>query len=669
MRTLLPVQALLVVAFALLGSFAATAQNKYVTEADLQYDRGGYHEASKAYKVAYDRSDGIDVKGYITYRLGECYRLMTDNAGAEEWYEKSIDLRYYKENPEVYYAYGEVLLEQEKFDEAVVQYTKFKERGGDASRADQRITDCGNASLAIELPPSRYMVEPVVLLNTPFFDFAPTWSSKKNDEIVFGSSRQSSAGAGEDPITGESFMDLFMSEQDKKGKWSTPTPLNNTINTVSNEGASCFDKKRQTMYFTRCVYEKKSNFACDIYFSKRMGANFGPAEPLNIINRESNDSSQVGHPALTPDDMYLLFASDMPGGKGGKDIWYLAYDKKTKEWGKAKNLTSVNTAGDEMFPFVADNGTLYFSSNGHSGLGGLDMFKAESTGDMQFAEVQNLQYPLNSTSDDFGMIIDADKDQGYFTSNRPGGKGKDDIYSFKMPPLEFCYKATVYDFDTGTPLANSKVTIQGTDGNSYALTTDGNGGVSLCEGEVIPETSYSVDVSMEGYIGTGDQFSTVGVGESTTFAREYFLKEIVTGKAYEIPLVLYPFDSADLLITEEVNSADSLSFLFDIMTRNPNFVVQLEAHTDTRGKSGYNKDLSQRRAETCVTYLIGRGIAGDRLVPVGKGEDEPIISDKQIAAMDTEDAQEKAHQVNRRTIFKILRYDYVPKEEEGTGSN
>ncbi|MDP4586580.1 MAG: tetratricopeptide repeat protein, partial [Flavobacteriales bacterium] len=436
MRTLLPVQALLVVAFALLGSFAATAQNKYVKEADQQYDRGGYHEASKAYKVAYDRSDGIDVKGYITYRLGECYRLMTDNAGAEEWYEKSIDLRYYKENPEVYYAYGEVLLEQEKFDEAVVQYTKFKERGGDASRADQRIADCENASLAIELPPSRYMVEPVVLLNTPFFDFAPTWSSKKNDEIVFGSSRQSSAGAGEDPITGESFMDLFMSEQDKKGKWSTPTPLNNTINTVSNEGASCFDNKRQTMYFTRCVYEKKSNFACDIYFSKRMGTNFGPAEPLNIINRESNDSSQVGHPALTPDDMYLLFASDMPGGKGGKDIWYLAYDKKTKEWGKAQNLTSVNTAGDEMFPFVADNGTLYFSSNGHGGLGGLDMFKAESTGDMQFAEVQNLQYPLNSTSDDFGMIIDGDKDQGYFTSNRPGGKGKDDIYSFKMPPLE-----------------------------------------------------------------------------------------------------------------------------------------------------------------------------------------------------------------------------------------
>ena len=647
-------------------SSTAFAQDKYVKEADLAFKRGGFFEASKAYKVARAKADGLDEKGYIDFQIGECYRLMTDNAAAEEWYEKAITGKYYKTNPDVYYFYGEVLREQEKFDDAVVQYQKYKERGGDGSKADARIEDCETAALHLDIPPSRYVVEPVVFLNTPEFDFAPSWASKKNDELIFGSSRPSSVGAGEDPITGQSFMDLFTSEQDKKGKWSTPTPLNTTINTASNEGGSCMDKKRSTMYFTRCVYEKKSNFACDIYMAKKVGTKFGPAEPMNIINREENDSSQVGHPCLTPDDMYMLFASDMPGGKGGKDIWYMQYDKKTKAWGNPTNLGGgVNTPGDEMFPHVSADGVLYFSSNGHAGLGGLDIFMAEAASEgVNFGEVSALDYPINSASDDFGLIKNGKKDEGYFTSNRPGGKGKDDIYSFKMPPLEFCYQATVYNFDTGAPLPNAKVTVQGTDGKSYDLTADGNGGVSLCEGEIIAETNYSVDVSLEGYIGTGDQFSTVGVGESTTFAREYFLKEIVIKKEYDLPLVLYPFDKAELLINNEVNSSDSLNYLFDLMTRNPNFVVQLESHTDTRGKSGYNQELSQRRAETCVKYLIGRGIASDRLVAKGVGENQPIIKDAQINAMATEEEQEKAHQVNRRTVFKILRLDYVPKVEE-----
>ena len=644
---------------------AAFAQSKYTEDADIAYKRGGFYEAAQAYKIAYQKVDGLDEKGRVLFRIGESYRLMTDNAGAEEWYEKAIEARYYKKNPEVYFQYAEVLREQEKFDDAVVQYQKYQERGGDASKAQIKIDACETAAMHIDIPPSRYLVEPVVLLNSPFFDYAPTWSSKKNDEIVFSSSRQSAVGGNEDPITGESFMDLFTSEQDKKGKWSTPTPLNNTVNTSSNEGASCMDKKRSTMYFTRCVYEKKSNFACDLFMAKKVGNKFGPAEPMNIIDRENNDSSQVGHPALSPDDQFLLFASDMPGGKGGKDIWYMKYNKKEKSWGKPTNLGgSVNTSGDEMFPYIAESGAIYFASNGHVGLGGLDVFMAESTGEMEFGDVSGLDYPINSSSDDFGLIINEAKDEGYFTSSRPGGKGKDDIYSFKMPPLEFCYRATVYNFDTGSALTNAKVTVQGTDGKSYDLTTDANGGISLCEGEVLAETNFSVDVSLDGYIGTGDQFSTMGVTESTTFAREYFLKEIVINKAYDLPLVLYPFDKSELLINDQVNSADSLSYLYDLMTRNPNFVVQLESHTDTRGKSEYNQSLSQRRAETCVNYLISRGIAQDRLVARGIGENQPIISDKQISSMATEEEQEKAHQVNRRTIFKILRFDYVPKTEE-----
>lgn len=645
------------------GALASFGQKKFTDDADRAFERGAYAQAAKAYLSAYGKIKGVEDKGEVMFKLGECHRLMLDPAGAEEYYNKAIGFRYFKRNPDIFLRFSEVLMGQNKFTEAIAKLNEYAEKGGDRSVAQERIREAEDAALALDQPPSRYVVEAIPALNSPQFDYAPLWSSKKYDEVIFASSRPSSSGSGEDPITGEAFMDLFKAERDKKGKWSTPVPLNNTVNTPSSEGGANFDKKFQTMYFTRCVSERKSNFACDIYYSRRSGKDFGPSELLVIIDREENDSSQVGHPCLSPDDEYMIFSSDIPGGYGGKDLWMSRYDKKSDSWGKPKNLgPKVNSSGDEMFPHIRENGTLYFSSTGHGSTGGLDIFYAESTGEMEYGDVKTLPPPLNSPSDDFGIIFEGDKDQGLFSSNRPGGKGKDDIYEFKMPPMEFKYIANVYDYDTGTPLGNAKVTVQGTDGGSYDLTSDGNGGVSLVGGEIKPESTYAVDVSLEGYIGTGDQFSTVNMKESTTFAREYFLKEIQLDKEYDLPLVLYPFDRWELLVNEEVNSKDSLNFLYDIMVRNPNFVIELDSHTDTRGKADYNLILSQKRAETCVTYLISKGISDDRLVAVGKGKSEPKISDAQIDAMATEEERERAHQINRRTVFKILRYDYVPKE-------
>lgn len=663
-NTLLATQRLAVMLFFVFGSLTVFGQKSWTDDAEREFQRGAYATAAKEYQKAYAKSKGIEDKGEISFMIGECYRLMLDPAAAEEFYDKAIGLRYWKANPDVYLRYAEVLMAQNKFTDAIAKLNDYTEKGGDKSIAQARIAEAEAAALALDMPPSRYVVEQVAALNSPQFDYAPVWSGKKNDEIIFGSSRPSSAGSGEDPITGEAFMDLFRAERDKKGKWSTPLPLNNTINTPSSEGGATFDKKFQTMYFTRCIVDRKSNFACDIYYARRAGKDFGPAEPLNLINREENDSSQVGHPAMAPDDSYMIFSSDMPGGYGGKDLYISTYDKKGDSWSKPKNLgPDINSSGDEMFPFVRENGTLYFSTTGRDGMGGLDIFSAASTGEMTWGEVKALPAPINSPSDDFGIIYDGDEEQGFFTSNRPGGKGKDDIYEFKMPPLEYKYIATVYDADTGTPLTSAKVNVTGTDGGSYELTTDGNGGVSLVEGEIKAESTYSVDVSLEGYIGTGDQFSTVNMKESTTFAREYFLKEIVIGFEYDLPLVLYPFDRWELLVNEEVNSEDSLNYLYDIMVRNPNFVVELDSHTDTRGAADYNQTLSQKRAETCVNYLISKGIDPERLVAVGKGKTDPKITDAEINAMATEEERERAHQINRRTVFQILRYDYVPKEE------
>lgn len=649
----------------LTGTLSIHAQSDATAEADGHFERGGYFEASKEYIKAYPRmKNDIDEKARCAYLVGECFRLMLTPDAAEEWYDKAIGLRYGEDHPEIYLHYGDIMSMQQEFDEAIEWFQTYQEKGGDESVAQARIQQADDDALALDEPPSRYIVQNLLLLNSDAYDFGAGFASKKSDEIVFASSRESATGSGEDPITGQSFMDLFRAEQDKKGRWSTPEPLNSTVNTPSNEGTVTFDKKFKSMYFTRCIVENDNNYACDIYRASVMGTRMGPSELVDLVNREVDDSSQVGHPAMSPDQNYMFFASDMEGGFGGKDIWYVKYDEREDSFGQPVNMgAGINTPEDEMFPAMRYDGALYFASKGHGGLGGLDIVRAMPLeGEMAFAEVEVMPYPINSSSDDFGIIFYENEDRGILTSSRPGGKGKDDLYSFTLPNIEFCFRANVYDYDTGIPLMGT-VTVQGSDGNSWELTADVDGGVSLCEEEIQKNTTYTVEVKNDGYIGTGDRFSTVGLTESTTMAREYFLKEI-SEKEYPMPLVLYPFNEAALLINSEVNSADSLNYLLDLLQVNETFVIQLEAHTDSRGDNAYNKELSQRRAQTCVDYLISRGIDQDRLVAVGLGEEQLLVSDAEIKAMADDAAREAAHQTNRRTVFRILRFDYVPKSTE-----
>lgn len=637
------------------------SQTDYAAEADAEYARGGYHVSAQEYIKAYAKIKDIDEKGRVAFMIGESFRMLMDPAASEEWYDKAIGLRYGKDHSEVFLNYGNVMASQQKFDDAIEWFMAYKANGGDPVIAEEKITAADNDALALDEPPSRYLVENILLLNSDGYDFGAGFSSKKAEDLIFASSRESSTGSGEDPITGESFMDLFLSSQDKKGRWSTPEPANNTINTPSNEGTVTFDRKYKNMYFTRCITDEDNSFACDIYRSPALGKRFGPAEVVELIDRDVNDSSQVGHPAFSIGNDFLMFVSDMPGGLGGKDLWYVSYDSKEDVFGSPVNFgPEINSAGNEMFPSMRYDGALVFASTGRGGMGGLDIFQAlPGNGPMKFGEPSPMPYPINSSSDDFGLIYVDDEDRGIFTSSRPGGKGKDDLYSFNLPEMEFCFRANVYDYDTGVPLL-ANLQINGSKGESWSIVADADGSVSLCENEIKSSTTYDVDVSFEGYIGTGDRFATIGMTESTTFAREYFLKEVVLDEEYAMPLVLYPFDESVLLIDDQVNSADSLSYLLDIMERNESFVVQLESHTDSRGKEAYNKTLSQERAQTCVDYLVSRGIQDDRLVAVGQGESMLLVSDKTINAMKTEEEKERGHQANRRTVFRILRFDYAP---------
>lgn len=630
-----------------------------------------YYQAIDLYKTAYSKEKSKAVKAEILFQIGECYRLKEDEKQASVWYNKAIKAKY--EDPIAIYYLAEIYKKTGKYEDAIVEFKKYKAANPGDKRADDGIKSCELAKSWID-EPTRYVVNPMPLLNSEEFDFSPIYADKKNEVLYFTSTRQGSAGTVTSDVTGSNFADIYWTKRDKKGKWSEPSVLNETVNSEASEGSACLNKKKNVIYFTRCGVEKNAVMGCSIYWAKKAGINWGEPEMIPI----AADTFAVGHPAISADDKVLVFASDMPGGQGGKDLWYVTLkDKRGNIWSEPTNLGSeINTPGDEMFPFIRENGELFFASNGHIGMGGLDIFKATSKGVNQWGGVENLKSPINSGANDFALVFDGKKDRGFFTSDREGGKGGDDIWEFYMPPLLFQLTGTVKDVDTDKPLANAAVKIIGTDGSTGEVTTDENGYFEFIENGpkryLNPNTSYSIIVEKEKYLKAKGKETTVGLDNSKKFEHVYALQPMQG--PIKLPLILYEYNKADLL----PESKDSLNYLYNILVENPNIVIQLRSHTDYRGSDSYNKRLSQRRAQSCVDYLVEeKGIAADRIVAKGMGETEPllikgtnvVLDKKYIDALPSKEEQEAAHQKNRRTDFKVLRDDYVPKTEQGTESN
>lgn len=650
----------------LLSTMAVAQGGRLADEANDAYRKGFYFNAIELYKKAYTVEKKAATKAELIFMVAESYRMLGDVQQAQVWYEKANKAQY--TDPVVYFWIGEMQKQQGKYAEAIASYNKYKEKKSNDPRADAGIAACQMAQQWKDSP-TRYTVDPEVLLNTPQWDFTPAFADKKNETVVFTSSRPASTGAAADDITGDAFTDLFTSTRDRLGKWSEPVKLPLEVNSEGNEGAPIFNSKRTIMYFTRCPAEKKKIQGCDIWMSKKVGNNFSAAVMLKLKPEAGKeDSLNIGHPALGPDDEYLVFASNVPfpGHKGGRDLYKVALNKDGMPVGAPANLgEEVNTPKDELFPFVRFDGNLYFASNGRPGMGGLDMFMAENNASGMWTAVDNLKSPLNSASDDFGIAFDGENDRGFFTSNRAGGKGQDDIWRFYMPDLVFALQGNVYDKLTGQPIQGAKVSVVGTNGSNFSALTDENGGFAFVENGkdryIKENTSYSILAEKEGYLVVKDQITTVGLAESTTFVKEYFLEPIKGPIA--LPQILYDVDQFFL----RPEAKDSLETLYNTLIDNPNIVIELRSHTDarpTRKYKGGNKELSQLRAQSCVNYLIEKGIDPARMVPVGMGPDEPIIAMDVIKKMATREEQEAAHQKNRRTDFKVLRTDFVP----GTGS-
>jgi len=650
-----------VLGFALLTlcfSLQLVAQKSYLDDADFAlYEEEKYFEAIELYKKAYVKEKGRDVKAEIIFKIAEAYRLSDQTEQAMVWFEKSIIAQY--ADPIAHLRLAEMKMQNGKYDEALVEYQKYTaEKPGDP-RGKQGIESAKTAQEWADNP-ENYIVEPVVLINSEFYDYAPTFVDKKNMEMVFTSTREGSMGNGTSEVTGDNFSDLYYTIRDKKGKWSEPVLVEGEdINTEYSEGAAVMNSRRNTIYFTRCRVEKNGYLGCQLITAKKMGRKFGQAEVVPI----ANDSAIIGHPAITPDDKIIVFASDLSGGQGGKDLWYIKEEGRGK-WSAPINLGSeINTSGNEMFPFIRENGDLYFASDGHMGMGGLDIFYAKKKGEGQWSKVTNLKAPINSSSNDFAVIFDGDKDRGYLTSSREGGRGKDDIWEFYTPPVLFVLKVEVRDSETGEILPAATVKLIGTDGTSAEKETAGDGQTEFADNGsnsyINPNTSYSITVSKPGYLQAKGKETTVGIEESKIFAHLYELIPI-SDEGIKLPEILYEFNKTSL--TDQAK--DSLDFLYDILTDNPNIVIELRANTDSRGSDKYNQKLSQGRAESVVNYLSSLGIEKERMEPKGYGETNLLISDEEINKLPTEEEREAAHQLNRRTDFIVLREDYVPKDSE-----
>ena len=638
---------------------------KGLKKADEAFEVRQYYLALNLYKQVY-ASASKEKKGIILYRSGVCSQKINDYKAAEAYYNKAVAANF--DDPNVYLHLAEVLKNQMKYPEAIVEYNNYKSKGGDAKKADLGVKSCELAQKWVDNP-MRYKIENISLINSKNRDYAPSFSDKKYQTITLSSNRDGSLG-DQDATTGFNKGDIYEAKLDKNGKWSTPVLLPPAVSTEVNEGRGWVSKKGDMIFFTRCPEEKGVQNSCGIYMAKKQGSTWGPATRLPF----TVDTVIYAHPSLSADGKTLYFASNMAGGYGKVDIWSCSYDVKTNSWGQPRNAgPTVNTEGMEVYPAVTDDGKkLYFSSDYHPGLGGLDIFITEIGPDGKTSKpVENLKYPLNSSYDDFGIVFEGKKNRGYFTSNREGGKGEDDIWSFNLPPLSFNTKGNVFsegDPNTGKGKGETveavKVKVIGSDGSITETTTGKDGAYTF---KLREKTTYTISTETgkssksatfpkDGYLANKDVrvITTVGLDASKDFVADFAVKPIVA--SLRMPEILYNLGSAELL----PQSKDSLNYLYDIMKDNPTTIVELNSHTDSRGSAASNMTLSAARAQSCVDYLVKeKGINEKRLVAKGYGATQLLVSDETIKKAPSQQEKEALHAKNRRTAFRILSFDFV----------
>ena len=652
----------LIIIFTLLLLIPVTlsAQKQKTERAYSAYKAGSYYEAIDLFKDVYSKTRDRQVKAEMVFMVSECYRLTNDPKNAELWYKRAVRSAFPR--PEAQYWLAESTKKLGRYPQAIEEFRKYRQLVPGDPRTEQQIRAC-ELAMEWQASPESYNVEELKDVNSRNSDFGPAFGRDDHGLLWFTSSRDDAQGNKEHGATGQSFTDIFESRLDKKGKWSTPVPVD-FLNSEFEDGTPSFSSDYTEVYFTRCEAGKRESKGCVIMYSTREGTRWSNPVKLELLA----DSLVAAHPSVSSDGQTLYFVSDMPGGLGGKDIYRSTRTSPGSPWSRPENLGSdINTRGNELFPFIRENGTLYFASDGHIGMGGLDIFRATPQSGNSWI-VNNMRPPINSPADDFGISFEKGAEKGIFSSSRKG-RGVDDLYTFEMPPLLFSITGLVKDEKSGQPVQGATVQLIASDGANMQTETGNAGDFKF---SLRPEVDYIFLASKRGFLNGKEKETTRGQDKS----REFMATILVTpiDRPIELPNIFYDFGKWDL----RPESMVSLDKLVETLNDNPNVTIELMSHTDSRDTEEYNMDLSQKRAQSVVNYLIGKGIASDRLTARGYGEASPKVVDavimeeapflrsgttlneQYINSLASDEQKEIAHQINRRTEFRVLRTDYIP---------
>lgn len=646
--------------------------DSHMKKGDKFFALGEYYEASIHYKKAYSATPPKErtTRGQRALKLAECYRKINYTQRAIAAYNNAI--RYKQTDSLTYFYLAQQLMKTGNYKGAAKNFQMSIDSFPDMA-AQARI-GLRSATMAPRWKEagSQYTVKRENFFNSRRADYSPMLAGDDYEQLFFTSTRNDAQGDELSGITGTKNGDIFYSTKDEKGKWQKPQVIDTELNSAFDEGACSFSPDSRTMYLTLCKTDPSYPRYAEIVTSQRSDAAWGKSAPLQITK---DTLSSYAHPAVSPDGEWLYFTSDMPGGMGGLDIWRVRIGGKYM--GGVENIGApVNTAGNEEFPTFRPNGDLYFSSDGHPGMGGLDIYIAKPDSVAGTWTIEHPGYPLNSQGDDFGMTFQGLRNQGYFSSNRGDGKGWDHIYSFYNPEIVQTVKGWVYEQE-GYELPEGVVYMVGNDGTNLKLSVKGDGSFTQ---QIKPGVDYVFLGTCKGFLNHKEQLRVEPVTESEEYVLQFPLASITAPVL--IDNIFYDFDKATL----RPESTVALDKLIKLLEENPNVTIELSAHCDYRGAAAYNKVLAQKRAESVVTYLIDHGVAADRLSPVGYGKEKPktirkkltekypflkendVLTEEFIKKLKPEE-QEICNQLNRRTEFIVLRTTYGMFDEQGKLKN
>ena len=633
----------------------AACSGAKISVADEQLSRGEYFDAAKTYRKIYNKLSPRkqrEQRADVAYKMAECHRLLGQDARAATAYQNA--LRYGYPDSSIILRLAQAQHGQGAYAKAIDSYEEYLRLFPGDNNASRQLSGARKAA-ELKKNRTRYVVRNATTFNSRRSDFAPMFNG---ETLYLSTTNEKVQGTARSEITGMKKSDVWMARQNEKGEWQRPEAVEGELNSELDEGIVSFTPDGSTMYLTKARREPNANTGVEIYTSQRSDAKWSAPVKFEIT---ADTISSYGHPAVSPDGVWLYFSSDMPGGSGGKDLWRVNLKERQ---GSLENLGEfINTPGDEMFPFVRTDSILYFASDGHPGFGGLDIFKATLTKSGGW-KVENMGQPVNSPADDFGITF-GKGESGFFSSNRADGRGYDHIYSFVLPDLEIWISGWVLDRDE-EPVPNAVIRIVGNDGSNQKAVAkpDGSFRFPLQRG-----ISYVMLAGAKGYLNAKQEFTSDTAEEDAEYGVDFILASI--NKPVVIDNIFYDFDKATL----RPESKTALDELAQVLRDNPNVTIEMASHTDRWGSEEYNIDLSARRARSVTDYLISVGIRPDRLQSQGYGKSRPktitkklarlypqfkegdILTPEFIEALSEED-QDAADQINRRTEFQVLSIDY-----------